>query len=479
MASASIDFPAAAKRLIRVDSRSARGSGALVDVLTPLFHDVGLDVTLQTEEREGVWQQNVIASRGLLAADSLVLASHLDTVPPGDHALWTSTNGDPFSLTERSGYWYGLGVADVKLDLLCKLAAVDRLRDVRLRKGVCVVGTYGEETARFGAKLLVRRLDPLPQAILVGEPTGLQPLGGHKSYAEFRVACRDDEPQRAPDLPRWRLTFEGVSAHSSQPDRGSSAISACLDAIERLEEGGAAVLAVRGGDVPNKVASRCESLVAAEWRPSVPGAGVESADVAAGAESVEVVGGGAGADVWSPALTEVLFDLYRATSELTQRARSMTSAEYDPPFSSVNNGIVSMAHGELIFVVDARGAPGTMLEEALALYGRRLDQIAAERPGLSGEVDHSLRARPYRPEPTSRLLSVVHKVLEKHSIASELGFMSATTEAPVYQAAGMDVVVLGPGEAVGNIHRPNEKVAIADLDKAVEIYVDIVRAWCL
>lgn len=470
MASASFDFQSAAKRLIGVDSRSARSSGAIVDVWAPLFRQVGLDVAVQTEEREGVRQENVIASRGLLTVDSLVLASHLDTVPPGDHALWTSTNGDPFSLTEESGYWYGLGVADVKLDLLCKLAAVDRLRNVALKKGVHVVGTYGEETARHGARLLVRRLDPLPQAILVGEPTGLQPLGGHKSYAEFRVACRDDEPQRAPDLPRWRMTFEGVSAHSSQPDRGSSAISACLDVIERLEEGGAAVLTVRGGDVPNKVASRCESLVAAEWRPSVPTAGVESA---------EATGGGAGAEVWSPALTEVLFDLCRATRELTQRARLMTSAEYDPPFSSVNNGIVSMAHGELLFVVDARGAPGTIFEEALVLYGRRLDQIAAGRPGISGEVDHSLRARPYRLEPTSRLLSVVHKVLEKHSIASELGFMSATTEAPVYQAAGMDVVVLGPGEAVGNIHRPNEKVAIADLDKAVEIYVDIVRAWCL
>ena len=31
---------------------------------------------------------------------------------------------------------------------------------------------------------------------------------------------------------------------------------------------------------------------------------------------------------------------------------------------------------------------------------------------------------------------------------------SGTTEAPVYQEAGMDTIVFGPGQAAGNIHSP-------------------------
>jgi acetylornithine deacetylase/succinyl-diaminopimelate desuccinylase-like protein len=57
-------------------------------------------------------------------------------------------------------------------------------------------------------------------------------------------------------------------------------------------------------------------------------------------------------------------------------------------------------------------------------------------------------------------------------------FKSGTTEAPVYQKAGMDTVIFGPGQAAGNIHKPNEHVSLADLHRCVEIYRDVVRRSC-
>jgi acetylornithine deacetylase/succinyl-diaminopimelate desuccinylase-like protein len=47
---------------------------------------------------------------------------------------------------------------------------------------------------------------------------------------------------------------------------------------------------------------------------------------------------------------------------------------------------------------------------------------------------------------------------------------SGTTEASVYSALGIDTVVFGPGQAGGNIHRPNEHVPIADLHAATDVY---------
>jgi acetylornithine deacetylase/succinyl-diaminopimelate desuccinylase-like protein len=55
---------------------------------------------------------------------------------------------------------------------------------------------------------------------------------------------------------------------------------------------------------------------------------------------------------------------------------------------------------------------------------------------------------------------------------------SGTTEAPVYQEAGMDTIIFGPGQAAGNIHSPNEHVPLADLHQCVEIYRGMILRVC-
>ena len=60
----------------------------------------------------------------------------------------------------------------------------------------------------------------------------------------------------------------------------------------------------------------------------------------------------------------------------------------------------------------------------------------------------------------------------------ELGAKAGCTEAGVYAATGIPSVVFGPGRAAGNVHAPNEHVAVAELREAVEFYTRIIGEHC-
>ena len=485
--------------MIAIDTSSALSNLELIEFLLPLCHLAGLETALQEETRDGMRQYNLLASRRPIDRDTLLLATHTDTVPPGDHSLWTATDGDPFALTQREGLLYGLGTADVKLDLLCKLLALDTLRDVELRDNVALAGTYGEETGRYGAKLLVRELrarggQAVPRRVLVGEPTGLRPCTAHKGYVEFRTQGSDPAPVPLPSLPCWRLVFTGVAAHSSQPHRGASANSACLDALAALagdrhapgrRSGAAAgaptIVSVRGGDVVNKVAARCEAVVATDETPEADLMLTPAASAAGICCVVEPVPTHDDA-VWSPELTGLLLTIRCMTRNLEQQLRVLGSPGFEPPYSTVNNGLVGLEQARLSYVVDVRRVPGQAPSEALDTHEAALR--ALERPSpphwevLRLRTERALDGAPFRAAEDSDVLAALMVELGVRGLALEPELKSGTTEAPVYQEAGMDTVIFGPGQAAGNIHKPNEHVPAADLHRCVDIYRDVILRAC-
>ena len=150
----------------------------------------------------------------------------------------------------------------------------------------------------------------VPRQVLVGEPTRLRPCTAHKGDLEFRAEGSDPAPRHPPSPPHWRLVFGGVAAHSSQPHHGASANNACLDALESFLEdtnSGAgdalAVVSVRGGDAVNKVAARCEAVVASVGAPD-PGLLLTPAATAAGITCVVEPVTPSRAAVWSPDLAK-------------------------------------------------------------------------------------------------------------------------------------------------------------------------------
>jgi acetylornithine deacetylase len=152
---------------------------------------------------------NLIATIGPEVDGGVALSGHTDVVPV-DGQAWSS---DPFTLTRRDNRFYGRGVADMKGFLALALAAAPALALAGrpLQRPVQLAFSYDEEVGCLGAPSMIKVLaeeGPRPALVIVGEPTGMQAVSGHKGIATFKV------------------TVTGKEAHSSLTHLGVSAIMA-------------------------------------------------------------------------------------------------------------------------------------------------------------------------------------------------------------------------------------------------------------
>lgn len=123
--------------------------------------------------------KNIWARRGT-QAPLVCFAGHTDVVPAGPPEAWLNP---PFSPTERDGYLYGRGAADMKASLAAFICAIETFSiDYPHHPGsISLLITSDEEgTAQYGSKYVVETLGHRHEQIdycLLGEPTSEQRLG--------------------------------------------------------------------------------------------------------------------------------------------------------------------------------------------------------------------------------------------------------------------------------------------------------------
>ncbi|MFW2542617.1 acetylornithine deacetylase [Primorskyibacter sp. 2E107] len=136
-------------------------------------------------------------------AGGVVLSGHTDVVPVEGQS-WSS---DPFTVTERDGRLYGRGCTDMKgFDALAIWAMVEaRYRGVA--RPLQIALSYDEEIGCTGAPPLVKAMEILPKAsdVIVGEPTMMKAVTGHKGGVTFWVHVHGFEVHSS-------LLHTGVSA---------------------------------------------------------------------------------------------------------------------------------------------------------------------------------------------------------------------------------------------------------------------------
>jgi succinyl-diaminopimelate desuccinylase len=152
----------------------------------------------------------------------LCLAGHVDVVPPGPIAEWTS---DPFTPTERDGKLYGRGAADMKGPLAAMVTAAERVATAGSRGSLAIVLTADEEgdavdgTAAVVSVLRERR--ETIDACIVGEPTSTMRFG-------------DTIKNGRRGSLNGRLRIRGQQCHIAYPERGRNPIHDAAPALAAL-----------------------------------------------------------------------------------------------------------------------------------------------------------------------------------------------------------------------------------------------------
>ena len=146
----------------------------------------------------------------------IILSGHTDVVPVSKG--W-STN--PFEAVIKKDKLYGRGSCDMKGFIACTLAYAPMFSKSDLNRDIHFSFTFDEETACKGAPILIEELKKrgIKNGIcIVGEPTNMKIIDAHKGCYEYTTY------------------FEGLAGHSSQPDKGVSAVEYAARYVNKLIE---------------------------------------------------------------------------------------------------------------------------------------------------------------------------------------------------------------------------------------------------
>ncbi len=147
----------------------------------------------------------------------IIFSGHSDVVPIDDQEWET----DPWELTQKNGKLYGRGTADMKAFSACFLAFVPYIANYDFKSPICFAFSYDEEIGCLGAPrlvdFLVQNMGSV-EAVVVGEPTNMKIVSGHKAISTFNVE------------------ITGHEAHSSRIDMGVSAIMEAIPLMNFLNE---------------------------------------------------------------------------------------------------------------------------------------------------------------------------------------------------------------------------------------------------
>lgn len=201
--------------LIAFPTVSADSNQALIAYAATLFEDCGASVDVVTSPCGK--KANLFATLGPERDGGILLSGHSDVVPVADQD-WTS---DPFAMVERDARLYGRGTCDMKGFIAAMLAMAPQFSTRVKERPLHFALTYDEEVGCFGAQHLAQTLQEralTPRVALIGEPTEMRVIEGHKGCYEYSAH------------------FHGLEGHGSAPDLGVNAVEFAVRYVSRLLE---------------------------------------------------------------------------------------------------------------------------------------------------------------------------------------------------------------------------------------------------
>lgn len=203
----------------------------IANVIAELMKEAGLNTKI---DEVG----NVIGTTGK-GSPKLLFNGHMDTVP------------SYFEPSRDDDRIHGRGSVDMKGGLAAMLKAIESVKNRSLKGTLIFSAVVDEERDSQGTYHLLGSVDA--DFAVVGEPTNLDIVIGHKGRVEFEI------------------TTHGKAAHASRPQEGINAISDmakivhAMDHMEFKEDdvlgrGTLTVGCIKGGSSPNVVPDFCKII---------------------------------------------------------------------------------------------------------------------------------------------------------------------------------------------------------------------------
>lgn len=203
------------ERLIAFDTTSRNSNMELIEDVRGYLAGLGVEshLTYDDDRRKA----NLYATLGPTDCGGIALSGHTDVVPV-DGQDWSS---DPWTVIERDGRLYGRGTCDMKAFIAVALSYAPRFLAADLQMPVHLCLSYDEEIGCQGAPRMLAFLaeQPVrPRACIVGEPTEMRVIVGHKG----KLSCRAE--------------VQGLECHSALAPRGVNAVHAAARVVGRLAD---------------------------------------------------------------------------------------------------------------------------------------------------------------------------------------------------------------------------------------------------
>jgi len=197
------------RQLISVDTTPEKPTAPLLNMIEDLFQQNGV-VYKKKMIKDGA--HGVLLGRiGDDKPGGCLISGHLDVVSV-EGQEWAT---DPFTLHHADRRLYGRGACDMKGFIACALSLIPDWRQQKLETPIYLGFTTDEETSVETINDLIGLIDPVnrPRIAILGEPTSMEIVNGHKGVQEFFV------------------DIKGIASHASRPDLGENAIYVAHDII--------------------------------------------------------------------------------------------------------------------------------------------------------------------------------------------------------------------------------------------------------
>jgi len=472
------------RRLIRTRSVGAEGNEELALHLAELLRARGIAAKSQpvAHSLDGVSkrQHNVIGILGDPLVDrktrrGLLLHTHVDTPAATTPEQWSDAAGDPFGGTIRDGKICGLGASDAKLDFLCKLRAIEKFRDQKLKQPIYLAASCGQTLGNLGARYLIQSRALNPSMVLVGAPTECRVVTAQKGalILSFEIQFQWMERDAKGFNRRIVLHTQGRTGHAAFPSFGVNALDQLLEFMAASIEKGFDPRITRIGtggerDLFRHAAAQIPDRATAEFfmtsqqfedfkryfREQARQFGDEKL------HRVELGGLGDSGVRFLPK------EALAALMELALELRKSPNAQAVLTEIGVSGSTLRItAHLSVGASMDGKRVEEEVRASLAALQARYPKfAVSVKREGWVGPL-HGTESAEWRDE-----------CLRAGEAGEELGM---ATEASEYAQAGYPVVIFGPGRFSGNGWCPNEACDLDQLEVATSFYEKIIERTCL